>query len=188
MYRFLLALLLAPALAGCATVANTLSPEQVAGFRLAAVNVGFAGDARVSWLDGARHYADSKGLDFEGPETQAYIRNAIASKVKAAMQTRLAGQLTGLRPVRVEVVVKSIVVASMVQRVVVGGSHLVMAEVSLVDARTGDILVSHPHVVGAAGAGQGILGVMVDKALLDEPIDRLTESFATQYGRWLLRA
>ena len=49
MYRVFLALFLAPALAACATVSSTLSPEQVEGFRLTGVNVGFAPDARMTW-------------------------------------------------------------------------------------------------------------------------------------------
>jgi len=188
MFRLVSALLLALALAGCATVPNTLSPEQVAGFRLTAINVSFADDARVSWLDGARRYADSKGLDFQGPETQGYVRSAIASKVKEAMLRRLGDRLIGQRPVRVEVVLKSFNLASMVQRVIIGGSHSAVAEISVIDAKSGDILLSHPNIVGVAVAGQGVVGVVVDNALMDEPIDRLTNALAAHYRLWLLRA
>jgi hypothetical protein len=184
----MLALWLALVLAGCASVPPALSPEQVTGFRVTAVNVKFTGDARVSWLDGARRYADSKGLDFEGPETQAHIRSTVASKLKSAVERRLADRLTGSRPVRVEIAVRAVFLSSMVQRVVIGGAHNVIAEVSLVDAKTGEVLVSNPNVVGIAGGGSGVLGVVVENTLLDEPVDRVTDSFAMQCGRWLLQA
>jgi hypothetical protein len=137
-----------------------------------------------------RHAATpiSKGLDFEGPETQAYIRSTIASKLKGAVERRLADRLTGSRPVRVEIVVKTVFLSSVVQRVVIGGSHNVIAEVRLVDAKTGDILATNPSVVGIAGAGSGVMGVIVDSALRDEPVDLLTDSFATRCDRWLLPA
>jgi hypothetical protein len=104
MYPLSLVLLAALAVSGCVTTSNSLSPEQVASFRLAAVNVGFAPDARISWADGERAYAASKrvaALNPEmlanSPEAQAFIRSTVASKVKGAMQERLAGQLGGSR-------------------------------------------------------------------------------------------
>lgn len=188
MYRSFLALWLTLVLAGCATVPPGLSPEQITGFRVTAVNVKVADDAGFSWFDGARRYADSKGLDYEGPETQAYIRSAIASKVKSAVERRLAERLTGSRPVRVEIVVKSLHLSSMVQRVIVGGHHNMIAAVSLVDAKTGDILVSNPVVPGWAGAGTGVVGVIVDNAFMEDPADRMVNAFAMQCERWLLQA
>ena len=77
MYRVFLALLLAPALAGCATVSSTLSPEQVAGFRLTGVNVGFAPDARIAWGEGELAYAASKGV-----ASQESVRSPIRRKEK----------------------------------------------------------------------------------------------------------
>lgn len=182
------------ALASCVTTSNTLSPEQVASFRLAAVNVGFAPDARILWADGERAYAASKrvaALNPEvvanSPEAQAFIRNAIASKVKGAMQERLAAQLTGSRPVRAEITVKHFETSSVVQRVVIGGSYFMIGEVNLVDAKTADVLVAYPTLTGVAAAGQGVLGTLVDKAFFDEPIDRVVNAFAVKYSAWLLR-
>jgi hypothetical protein len=194
MFRLLLAVVLVPVLAGCVTTSNTLSPEQVAGFRLAGVNVGFARDASVSWADGEQAYAQSKrvaALNPEmvanDPEAQSFIRNTVAAKVKGAMQERLAGQLTGARPVRAEVTVREFLTSSVVQRVVIGGSHAMIGDVNLVDAKTGETLVAYPRLTSLAAAGQGVLGTLVDKAFMDEPIDRVTDAFARQYSVWLLR-
>jgi hypothetical protein len=194
MFRLLLAVVLAPVLAGCVTTSNTLSPEQVSTFRLAGVNVGFARDASVSWADGEQAYARSKrvaALNPEmvanDPEAQAFIRNTVAAKVRGAMQERLAGQLTGARPVRAEVTVSQFQTSSVVQRVVVGGSHFVIGDVNLVDAKTGETLVAYPQLASFVVAGQGVLGTLVDKAFMDEPIDRVADAYARQYSVWLLR-
>lgn len=194
MYRLLLALFLAPALAGCATVSHTLSPEQVAGFRLTAVTVGFAPDARIVWGDGERAYAASKGVAAiearsvaDTPQGQAYLRNAIASKVKGAMQEHLAERLTGSRPVRVEITVKEFAMAHAVQRVVLGGSHLMTADVNLVDAKTGETLVARPALVAPVAGGQGIVGALAEDVFMDEPADRVVKFYAQLYSIWLLR-
>jgi hypothetical protein len=194
MYRLFLALLLAPALAGCATVANTLSADQVASFRLTGVNVGFTPDAKIAWGDGELAYAASKGVASHEsgsvantPEGKAYLRNAVASKLKPAMQESLAGRLNGSRSVRVDVTVKEVFVSSVVQRVAIGGSHLIIGDVNLVDAKSGEVLAAKPGVIGIMGAGAGVLGVVVDGAFRDEPIDGVTRSFASVYGTWLLR-
>jgi hypothetical protein len=194
MYRLSLVLLAALAVSGCVTTSNSLSPEQVAGFRLAAVNVGFAPDAAISWADGERAYAVSKrvaALDPEmvanSSEAQAFIRSTIASKAKGAMQERLAGQLGGSRPVRAEITIKQFHTSSVVQRVVVGGSHFMIGDVNLVDAKTGETLVAYPRLSSFVAAGQGVLGTLVDQAFLDDPLDRIVNDYAAKYGNWLLR-
>ena len=126
---------IAAGLAGCVTASNTLSVDQVATLRFSGVNVSFAPDAQIVWGDGERAFAASKGqADADGlaktPEGQAYLRNAIASKLKTAMQRNLAGSLVGTRPVRVEVLVKNVTVVSAVQRMILGGHHNMIADVT----------------------------------------------------------
>ena len=195
--RFLaiaLTFLLSGFLSGCVTVANNLSPDQVANFRLAGVSVTYAPGARIWWGDGERAYASLKGLPAHEsdtvantPEGQAYVRSTVAAKVKAAMERHLAGQLNGARPVRVEVSVKDVEIASVIQRILVGGAHRMTADVNLVDAKTGQVLVAYPAQTATGMAGQGLLGTMVDQAAFAEPIDRIVENYASQYGNWLLR-
>jgi hypothetical protein len=192
--RLLLAGSLALALAGCVTVANTLPPDQLAGMRLAGVTVRYAPAARIWWGDGERAYAATRGVAAHDsdtvantPEGQAYLRSAIAAKVRDAMTRHLAGELTGSRPVRLEVAVTGVQIASAMQRILVGGGHMMSADVTLVDARTGQVLVAYPAQTAAAGAGSGLLGTMVEHAALAEPIDRVVDNFASQYSRWLMR-
>jgi hypothetical protein len=190
--RLLLIILLAPALLACATVSNTLSPEQVAGFRLTAVTVGFAPDAQIWWPDaepaGSKvppaHDSDSAANTTGG---QAHLRSIITSKLKDAMRQHLAEGLNGTRPVRVDVTVKQVHISPVIQRVVLAGSHFMIADATLVDAKTGETLATRPGLAGLMGAGAGMLGVVIDQAFRDEPIDGVVKSYAAMYGAWLLR-
>jgi len=194
MHRQLLVLCLAAAVAGCNTVSNTLPPEQVAGFRLTAVNVGFAPNAKIGWGDGELAFAASKGVAShevasvaDTPEAQAYLRNAVGAKVRDAMRRHLAVGLKGSRPVRVDVMVKEVYVSPVFQRVVVGGgAHVMLGDISLVDAKTGNALVVRPGFLATVGGAGGVVGVILDEAIHDAPIDRVTDAFAMRYSEWLL--
>jgi hypothetical protein len=50
--------------------------------------------------------------------------------------------------VRVDVTVEEVFVSSVVQRVAIGGSHLIVADVNLVDAKSGEILAVKPGSSG----------------------------------------
>ena len=71
------------------------------------------------------------------PEGKAYVRNMLAPRIKAGIEQKMAGQLNGSRPVRLEVVVKRFAIAGAVQRILIGGGRGMVADANLVDARTG---------------------------------------------------
>src|SRR4051812_1820262 len=98
------------ALAGCATVANTLSPQEIASFKLTSVKVAFAPGARVRWEDGTDAYAKAGNVPpdqmlnaADSDAGQAFMRDALLPKIKDALQRNVAVKLAGTRPVRVEV-------------------------------------------------------------------------------------
>ena len=55
------------------------------------------------------------------------------------------------------------------------------------DARTGAIVAPYEGQSTMTMAGQGVGGVMLDAALMGEPIDRVINNYADQYGNWLTR-
>jgi len=191
---FLIPAFVATALAGCVTASNTVSVDEVASFRLTGVNVTYAPDVHIMWGDGERAYAASKGQPAtesdvlaKTPEGQAYLRNTIATKLKGAIERNVAGALLGARPVRLNVTIKSFIVASAVQRVILGGHHGMSADVSLVDAKTGVVLLPYAAQSSYTPGGQGIVGVLADAAVLPDPLDRVVNDYAGQYAGWLLR-
>jgi hypothetical protein len=168
----LAALGVALALAGCVTAENSLSQNDIASMKLTGVTVSYAPDAMVQWEDGIRAYATSKATTddqiataTDTPEGKAYVRNMLAPKIKAGIEKVMAGQLNGARPVRLDVVVKSFVLASAVQRILIGGGRGMVADANLVDARTGAIILANPELRAFLLAGNGIVGAAVQAAI-----------------------
>lgn len=180
-------------IAGCNTIQNPLAQQQVEAFRLATVDVDVSDKTTLWWGDGDRAFARSKGLseiDSEAlsktPEARAFIAQAASAKLGAALEQQLRPVLAGQRPVKVVVHLRHLYVASIIQRIMVGGHHELTADVTLVDARTGATLLAYPEFRTTALAGQGIGGTFVDAAVMAAPIDRLVRNFATSYRDWLL--
>lgn len=125
------------ALAGCVTAENSLSQNDIAAMKLTGVTVSYAPDAMVQWEDGIRAYATSKAIvddeiatATDTPEGKAYVRNMLAPRIKSGIEQKMAGQLNGSRPVRLEVVVKRFAIAGAVQRILIGGGRGMVADES----------------------------------------------------------
>src|SRR3954465_2007045 len=185
------------ALTGCVTTENSLSANDIANMKLTGVSVSYAPDARLTWDDGIRAYAQSKGIveDMASatntPEGKAYVQNSLATHVKGAVERQMAGQLNGTRPVRLDVVVHSFAIASAVQRIVIGGGHGMTADANLVDARTGAVLLRHPNLAIDVAAAGGLVGTAVQAAVeaaakIDNT-DTVANRWGATYRDWLLR-
>src|SRR5436190_22711662 len=124
------------ALAGCVTTENSLSQNDIASMKLTGVTVSFAPEAGIQWEDG--------------------IRDMLAPRIKAGVEQAMAGQLNGSRPVRLEIVVKSFVIASAVQRILICGGRGMVADDNLVDAWIVALLIAYPDVRAVVMVGNGI--------------------------------
>jgi hypothetical protein len=189
---------LALALAGCKTVENSLTANDISSMKLTAVTVSYAPEAMVQWEDGVRAYAVAKTIpDHEltaaanTPEAKAFIQKELSPHIKSGVEQAMAGQLVGTRPVRLEIVVKQFAIAGAVQRVLVGGGRGMMADANLVDARTGALIISHPDLQALLYAGQGWGGVIVQAAIDSAATKSVPQQVADQYGKnyrdWLMR-
>jgi hypothetical protein len=186
-------------LAGCVTTAeNLLSQNDIASMKLTGVTVNFAPDAGVQWEDGFRAYAIAKSITDDQistatntPEGKAYVQTMLAPVIRTGVTKSLAGQLSGSRPVRLDVVVKSFALSSAVQRIIVGGGRGMVADAKLVDARTGAVIIAYPELRAATYAGQGIVGTAVQAAIDNASEQSVAEKLAYRYGEiyrdWLLR-
>lgn len=186
------------ALAGCVTTENSLSQTDIATMKLTGVTVSFAPEAGIQWEDGIRAYAVSKTIPDDEiatrantPEGNAFVRNMLAPRIKAGVEQAMAGQLAGSRPVRLDIVVKSFVLASAVQRILIGGGRGMVADANLVDARTGAVIISYPEVRAVVIVGNGIAGTLVqaaiDNASSQSPADKLIAVYGQNYRDWLVR-
>lgn len=193
MIRLVSLVLLVLSLGGCISVSNTIPADQIASFGLKSVQVAYDPNANVWWGDAERAYAASKGLPVlqsdelgKTPEGRAYVREAAARKITAALEAALKPELTGPHPVTLKVTVRSLMISSAIQRVLIGGDHNITAQVDLIDGKTGRILLALPDLTVNAAAGQGVGGALLDLAFMPNPIDRVSSNFAQRYANWLL--
>jgi hypothetical protein len=186
------------ALTGCVTAENSLSANDIAGMKLTGVTVSYAPEANIQWDEGIRAYATSKAIVDDQiatatntPEGKAYVRNMLAPHIKSGMERQMAGHLNGTRPVRLDVVVHSFTIASAVQRIIIGGNHGMTADVNLVDARTGAVIIAHPKLMAQLIVGQGVLGTAVQAAIdassEHSTTDKIANTWGATYRDWLLR-
>jgi hypothetical protein len=183
------------ALTGCVTTENSLSANDIAAMKLTGVTVAYAPDASIRWDDGIRAYAASKGIvdDIASatntPEGKASVRNALTPHIKNGVERQMAGQLNGGRPVRLEVVVHNFAIASAVERVVLGGGHVMNADATLVDARTGAVILRHPNLMVSVAAVGGVIPTLVVSAMEagTDTTDTVANNWGATYRDWLLR-
>lgn len=182
-------------LAACATVTNTLPPSEVPKLKLTSVRVSFAPEAHIQWEEGVRGYAaanaitdDQIAMASNDPKAKEFVRNKLATRLREGVERNLRPHLAGSRPVRLEIIVYNFTISSAVQRVIIGGSHFMIADATLVDASTGVPIVSHPKMSGNAMAGQGWAGVAVDAMIAGNETDRVINSYSDVYRNWLFKS
>jgi hypothetical protein len=184
-------------LAGCVTTENALSENELAGMKLTAVAVSFAPDPLVVWEDGIRAYANAKTISDDQitaaantPEAKAYVQGMLLPRIKSGVEQAMAGQLAGTRPVRLDIVVKSFALPSAVQRIVIGGQRGMTADATLVDARTGAVIIAYPNLTAFLYTGNGIAGTIVQAAVdnsdKQSPADKVIARYGETYRTWLL--
>jgi hypothetical protein len=192
------ALGVALALAGCVTVENSLTQNDIADMKLTGVAVNVDPAAMIIWEDGLRAYAAAKGVPDDQimgiartPEAKAYVQNALAVRVKAGVERVMAGTLIGRRPVRLEVTVRNFQIAGPMMSILIGGGRGMTADATLVDARTGAVIITSPKESVALPAGSGLLGAAVQAAIdsgsEQSVTDKVIGTFGQDYRHWLLR-
>jgi hypothetical protein len=75
--------------------------------------------------------------------------------------------------------------------ILIGGARTMTADATLVDARTGAVIITSPKESVTLAAGSGILGTAVQAAIdssSDQTVaDKIIANFGQDYRRWLLR-
>jgi hypothetical protein len=184
------------ALAGCTTAENPLSQNDIGNMKLTDVTVSVAPKALIIWDEGQRAYAAAKsipddqlGAAVSTPEFRDGVRTMLAAKIKAGVEQAMAGQLIGSRPVRLDIVVSGFYAPSVVSRVLIGGEPHMAAAATLVDARTGAVIVANPDLKSFVHGGRGIIGTAVvaaiDSSRNETPVGRLIAQYGKDYREWL---
>jgi Family of unknown function (DUF6778) len=192
----LAALGVALALGGCVTAENSLSQNDIASMKLTGVNVSFTPNSFVLTPNGDSAYAAAKGIP-EGqmlsvartPEYRDYVRKTVGAEIKGSVEQAMAGRLNGSRPVRLEIVVEHFKVPSVMSSVLIGGDPVMTAAATLVDARTGAVILTNPEMHAFLASGHGIIGTAVqaavDSARKTNQEEMLVARFSQEYRDWL---
>lgn len=180
-------------LAGCATsTENTLSAQRRAALKIESVNVTVAPDAAIIWADAESEFDRSKNAPATGAyltpgpssgEKRTFVAQKAAARIKASFQNRVVGAFHGTEPARVEVVVHHLHIPSHFARVLVGGDHVIKADITVVNAKTGATIIRAPDFSGQAQGG-GTVSLIVDPFLPDA-VDRLANTLANSFRNWL---
>ncbi len=192
----LAALGVALALAGCVTAENSLSQNDIASMKLTGVNVSFSPNALVSTPDGESAYSAAKRIPMgqmlpvlSTPEYREYVRNMVGTKIKGSVEQAMADRLNGSRPVRLEIVVEYFKIPSAISSVLIGGNPGMTAAATLVDARTGAVILANPKMQAFVATAHGIIGTAVqaavDSARNTTQEDMLIARFSQDYRDWL---
>lgn len=204
--RFLIAIFVATALAGCATSINKLSKSEIQSLHIESIDISYKPDAHIWWGNAEREYAAKVGAPaaaepksknetlpgnregdayrevMDTPEAKRYLRDKLAGLLKDRMGYFLH-KYQGTRTVRLEVEVHSFVIPSPLQRIALGGTPMLAAVTVLRDSATGEVLGKLDRM--AAGyAGNGILGVALDQAGNDLE-DRVLDNYVANVRDWL---
>lgn len=112
---------------GCATSAtNTLPQARRDALKIDAIDLSFAPDASISWYDALDEY--KRGGNPDTPEAQrAFLQQKAAGRIKAALNAEVIPAFRGTEPARLKVIVRSVSVAPVVMRLLVGGNYAVKA-------------------------------------------------------------
>jgi hypothetical protein len=175
------------ALTGCVTVENTLTQNDIGNMKLTGVTVAFTPDARMQWDDGeqACSAANPQAPPARGrPEMRNCVQAMLVPKIKAGVEQAMAGQLIGSRPVRLDLVVRRFWIPSLAWNILVGYDNAqLIAAATLVDARTGAVIIAHPELNAFVPPANGVIGVAVQAAVNSAMRQTLEERLVTQYGK-----
>lgn len=212
MLKILVALVALIGLHGCAgpQIAN-LSLSDIQSLRIETVEVTADPSGTIWWGRAEREYAEkvasaavskpaskakhdepadpaaAHAAIVESPEGKAYLRQRISEMMAAQLRKDVVPQYQGARKVALVVTVKSMIIPSPAQRILIGGAPSIVGTAKIVDLTTKAVLASTPDnapLLAAAPAGNGVLGVLADQAFSDLE-DRLLTRFAKLIKAWL---
>ena len=189
-------LLVGLGLSACKTIApNTLSAADTANLRFTSVEVRAPETAKVRWSSAEDDYLKGRGLSMtdpaltKTPEARAHVHGQAAERLKAALERVVAGRIGGTREARVVATIEYVDIPSVAQRVVIGGSPSLKAELDVVDARSGAVLTRYSGALGSGIAPAGVTGVLVDSVMVaagrDDLFDRAANDYAAGFKSWL---
>ena len=177
--RAVIALSLGLLVAACASnPQNTLTQDKRDSLRIDKIDVSFAPDAKILW-------SDAQGAPEEPAARLAYLKQKAVEPIRSALDAEIKPAFRGTDPATLRVRVRMIHIQAMAARIIVGGApYFIRADLELVDAKSGQIILAASNF-DAFKAGLGGAAAIVEAAATDEPIVRVSRAFAHVISAWL---
>lgn len=164
-------------LSSCAASTNILNDKEIAGLKIERVDVTFVARPEIVWGKAEQEFVDGQlakkgpatkpkaprmtdasesGSDpvsaehqkiADSPEAKDYARTRLAQMVKQRMERDIVPEFKGTRLVRLEIEIQSFVIPSAAQRVVLGGTPLLLAKRALKDSKTPSQVCNSPRSI-----------------------------------------
>jgi len=166
-------------LAGCATRAqNTLAQDKRDSLRIDKIEVSFAPDAKIFWFD-------AQGAPEDPAAKLAFLEQKAIGPIKSALDGEIRAAFRGTDPAILRVRVRWIFIQAAAARIIIGASpYSIKADLELVDAKSGQTLLAASNFDAFSQSFGGVAGIL-EAAVADEPIIRVSRAFAHVLTTWL---
>jgi hypothetical protein len=175
----------------------TLSVAEIQQYRLVDVRVEGAGVIR-SWPAMETAYLRTANTDPDlqaklqtepassFPQLTAFFERTLAAQARAGLDAQIGPVLTGARPVRAVVRLKTFDIPSGARRVLIDSTARISADIDLVDARTGATLVRYEGPLRARQMIGGLATAIAVQVETDPGTDMLA-TYLADYRAWLFQ-
>jgi hypothetical protein len=211
--RIALGFVFAATLAGCVTIPPPISVDEARTWKVVSVEGALAQVASSAWMSVKHDFMQANGLEdkviqsgdrdtppriveAELPREQfrAYVAARFSDRVKQSFTAKMQREFTGNRPVKIVVTMHHAMILDAGRRFLAmllagqsGDQNTLTAHIDVIDARSGQILVSYPRtVVTGMGGGAG-LDFSGGPVVENDPMLRMVNQLRERFLRWILR-
>jgi hypothetical protein len=158
---------------------NTLTQDKRDSLRIASVDVSFAQDAKIEWYDA------QAGAPEEPAARLVFLKQKAIGPIKAALDAQMLFAFRGTDPATLKVRIRRVGIPAAALTIIVANiPYAIVADMELVDNRTGKTLLAATNFNGFSPTFGGIPGI-VQAAVSEEPIVRVSKAFAHVLEIWL---
>jgi hypothetical protein len=147
--------------------------------RIDAVDVSFTDDAKVEWYDAQANAPE------EPAARLAFLEQKAIEPIKAALQAEIPPAFRGNYPAKLKVRIRRVRIPAAAMRILIASiPYSIIADMELVDSKTGKTLLEASNFNGLSASYGGVAGIL-EAAVADEPIVRVSKAFAHVLSVWI---
>jgi len=200
-------------MAGCVTTPPPISVDEARTWKVVSVEGALAQVASSAWMSVKYDFMQANGLEdkviqsgdrdtpprvveAELPREQyrAYVAAQFSARVKQSFTAKMQHEFTGRRPVKIVVTMHQATILDPGRRFLAmlvagrsGDENTLTAHIDVIDARSGQVLVSYPRTVVTGVGGGPSFDFSGGPIIENDPMLRMVNRLREQFLRWILR-